>query len=252
MKNKDFSKFMNIGFEDFKAMATDRELSCYEAIGFPNEYRAGYEEKIFSDITTKLSLLNCKHKNILDIGPGCSDLPEMLIDLCQSQEHILYLIDSEEMLSKLQDKPFIKKIPARYPIDCQSFICDHSNKIDVILTYSVFHYIFVEGNIYDFLDQSLSMLADGGQMLIGDIPNISKRKRFFNSRNGIQFHQNFTGTQEVPIIEYNKLENGNIDDGVLFGVLTRCRMSGFDAYLVPQPSDLPMANRREDILISKP
>jgi hypothetical protein len=35
-------------------------------------------------------------------------------------------------------------------------------------------------------------------------------------------------------------------------LLLRCRAAGFDSYLLRQPETLPMANRREDLLILKP
>jgi hypothetical protein len=48
------------------------------------------------------------------------------------------------------------------------------------------------------------------------------------------------------------VEAGRIDDAFLLAVVMRCRSAGFDAYLVPQSEDLPLANRREDILIARP
>jgi hypothetical protein len=39
---------------------------------------------------------------------------------------------------------------------------------------------------------------------------------------------------------------------VVMAVLGRARAAGADAYVVPQHPALPMANRREDILIRKP
>jgi hypothetical protein len=43
-----------------------------------------------------------------------------------------------------------------------------------------------------------------------------------------------------------------IDDGVILGIVDRMRRRGFDAYVVPQSESLPLANRREDILIVRP
>ena len=48
------------------------------------------------------------------------------------------------------------------------------------------------------------------------------------------------------------IDQGKIDDSVLIGLVLRARAAGFDAYLVPQPETLPMANRREDLVIRKP
>jgi len=124
--------------------------------------------------------------------------------------------------------------------------------VDVLLTYSVLHYVFAEGNVWDFLDRSLELLAEGAEMLIGDIPNISKRRRFFSSANGVKFHQQFNNTQALPEVHFNRLERRQMDDSVILALISRARNQGFDAYVVPQPPGLPFANRREDVLIRRP
>ena len=246
-----FERFKNLRFEDFKTMAGDKSLSCYEKIGFPDHYRKGFEEKIFEDILKKLPILSLRNKVILDIGPGVSELSKFMIDLCRNVGHTLLLADSAEVLNELPDDPFIIKFPGSYPDQGSSLFKDYLADVDGILCYSVFHYIFSEGHIFDFLDKSLNLLKSHGQMLIGDIPNISKRKRFFSSSAGIKFHQEFMGNNESPLIDFNCVEAGQIDDAVIFSILSRSRSSGFDAYVVPQPRELPMSNRREDILIIK-
>ncbi len=243
--------FANLGFEDFKRLAQDESLSKFERIGFPDSYRKGQEENIFSDIRSKLSLLEAQDMTVLDIGPGCSELPVMLIELCRAHRHQLHLIDSAEMLGLLPEAPFIQKTAALYP-NCPETIEGLRGKVDAILCYSVLHYILVDTAFFRFLDVSLSLLAPGGQMLIGDIPNISKRKRFFACETGVRFHQDFMKTTERPQVEYNKIEHDQIDDAVVFALLQRARAQGFDAYVLPQAANLPMANRREDILITRP
>jgi hypothetical protein len=239
-------------FDDFKKLAADEALSPYEKIGFPNSYREGKEELIFNDIRSKLRPLDRKGQTVLDIGPGCSGPARMMIDWCRQQNHRLVLIDSDEMLRQLPDEPFVLKFAGRYPDQCETILKEYRGRVDAIICYSVLHYIFVETNLFDFLDHSLTMLADGGEMLIGDIPNQSKRKRFFSSTSGIKFHQDFTGTKEVPEMNFTTVETGKIDDSVLIGLVLRARAAGCDAYLLPQPEELPMANRREDLLIRKP
>ncbi len=251
MSESRYQRFADLSFDDFRRMALDSSLSHHEKVGFPNSYREGKEETIFDDIKSKLTSLNGRARTVLDIGPGCSNLPLMLIDLCRQQGHSLVLVDSEEMLSQLPDEPFVKKIPGYYPL-CPGLPNAFGGKVDVILTYSVLHYVFTESNVWDFLDQSLALLSHGGEMLIGDVPNISKRKRFFSSPAGVMFHQEFTQTQDVPEIVFNQIERRQIDDSVIFSLLLRAREQGFDAYVLPQPDSLPMANRREDILIRRP
>ncbi|MGO4437941.1 class I SAM-dependent methyltransferase [Rhizobium sp. RAF56] len=243
--------FSNIGFEEFRKFASDTSMSKYEKIGFPDSYRQGSEEAIFADITSKLSNLHMTSAKVLDIGPGCSDIPNMLIDLCERHNHNLTLIDSREMLDLLPSCDRIEKLAAMYP-NCPEFIEANRGKFDVVLCYSVLHYIIVDVSFFRFIDLSLSLLSPSGQMLIGDIPNVSKRKRFFASDSGIRFHQAFMKTAEKPDATFNRIEHDQIDDAVVMAVIQRARLQGFDAYVLPQPSSLPMANRREDILISRP
>jgi len=243
--------FSSIGYEDFRALAQDGSLSKYERIGFPDSYRKGFEQLIFADILSKLDNLEKREQKVLDIGPGCSDLPLMLIEKCREQGHFLALIDSKEMLDLLPQADFVQKEAALYP-RCPDFLSTNAGKLDVILCYSVLHYVLVDTAFFRFLDASLALLAPGGQFLIGDIPNISKRKRFFSSETGRRFHQSFMNTTDIPEVIFNQIEHDQIDDAVVMALLQRARAQGFDAYVLPQPSTLPMANRREDILIVRP
>jgi hypothetical protein len=155
------------------------------------------------------------------------------------------------MLAHLPDDDFIQKFPAYYP-QCDPLFREYTSRVDVLLTYSVLHYVFVEGNVWDFLDRSLELLAEGGEMLIGDIPNISKRRRFFSNAHGVEFHQQFTGTQTLPEVRFNTVQRHQIDDSVILALISRARSQGFDAYVLPQPLGLPFENRREDVLIRRP
>jgi len=244
-------RFANLGFEDFRRLAVEPGLSKYERIGFPDEYRASSEPHIFADIRSKLTQLEGRGRTVLDIGPGCSDLPLLLIEHCRAQDHRLLLVDSQEMLALLPDAPHVQKIEALFP-RCEDFITEHQGGVDAILTYSVLQYVLVDAGFFRFLDACLSLLAPGGQLLIGDIPNVSKRKRFFASETGVRFHQDFMKTQERPEVRFNQIEHDQIDDAVVLSIMMRARAQGFDAYVVPQASDLPMANRREDILVVRP
>lgn len=244
-------KFTNIGFEDFRKLASDSSLSKYEKIGFPDGYRAGHENAIFADICQKLTQLTTPGHRVLDIGPGCSDLPFMLIQLCEKMGNPLTLIDSQEMLSLLPDAPGIEKVAALFP-HCPELIERLAGQVDAIICYSVLQYALIDTAMYRFIDSALQCLAPGGQLLLGDIPNVSKRKRFFASDTGIAFHRAFMQTHEAPEVHFNRIEFDQIDDAIVFSILQRARAQGFDAYVLPQHPALPMANRREDILIIRP
>ena len=250
---KEYSFFENLNFNDFKKMALDQSLSNSEKIGFPDTYRVGHEEDIFRDIESKLPALTVDESFILDIGCGCSDFPVMLVSRAQVKNQNLFLVDSAEMLSQLPEIPdrHIRKIPAQYP-DCPELLAQLYGQVDAIIIYSVIQYVFTTGNIFNFIDKSLELLAPSGRILIGDIPNISMRKRFFSNSTGIEYHQKFTGTAEIPETKFNRIESNHIDDSVIMAIVARVRAAGFHAFVVPQSSNLPMANRREDILIVRP
>jgi hypothetical protein len=249
MKNK--SKLENLNFKKFSELAAEKGLSKYEKIGFYDHLRKGIEADIFEDIRSKLSNLGKKNQVVVDIGCGCSDLPLLLIELCRKHKHQLVLIDSKEMLDNLPDAKFITKIAGQYPNECGAFLKKYKGKADVVLSYSVFHYVFEELPYMGFIDSTLSLLSNGGQFLLGDLPNNTKKNRFFNSEAGIRYHQKNNKTKEKPVLNFNEIPQGIIDDGVIFGILQRARNSGFESYLVPQNEALAMSNRRDDILIVK-
>lgn len=242
---------VDLTFEGFRAIAQNPHLTANERIGFPDSYRNGFEEAILRDVSAKLPVLLGKGATIVDIGPGCAGLPHRLIDLCRERNHRLILVDSDEMLRQLPDVANVTvKIAGAFPA-IRASIQDAGGQADAIICYSVFHYVFAEGNPFDFLDSIVHLLADGGRALIGDIPNISKRRRFFASETGRRFHKDFTRTDTEPDIRYNEPSPGKIDDAVLSGLIQRVQAAGADAYLMPQATNLPMSNRRDDLLLIK-
>lgn len=248
---KEYARFKSLKFDDFKLMANDKSLSKYQKIGFPDSYRQGKEEKIFHDIINKLQIdQRKKGLTLLDIGPGCTDLPLLILQLCQKLGYRVLLADCEEMLSNLPSGQNILKYPGNFPDDT-TLVDEYQQKVDYIVCYSVLHAVFSHSCIYRFLDNAVSLLKPGGKMLLGDIPNLSKRRRFFTTDAGVKFHQNFTKTSSLPAVNHLELEHRQIDDSVIFSILQRYRNFGFETYLLSQPPHLPMANRREDILITR-
>ncbi|WP_207511684.1 class I SAM-dependent methyltransferase [Longitalea luteola] len=253
-QQSDFERFKNLSFEDFKKLATEDSLSKYQKIGFPDSYRKDKEDAIFLDIVHKLNIEPDKDNEqgiLLDIGPGCSELPFMILNLCQKANLKALLVDSQEMLDHLPSEKYIEKYPGYFPDDVPALVNEYQNKVKYIIGYSIFHYVFYNTCIFKFLDVAVSLLKPGGKLLIGDIPNISKRKRFFSTETGIAYHKAFTNTDTLPEVKHLQPEPTHIDDGVLMGIIQRYRGFGFEAYLLPQPDTLPMYNRREDLLIQK-
>ncbi|MGH9387234.1 MAG: class I SAM-dependent methyltransferase [Vicinamibacterales bacterium] len=243
----DPQRFAHLTFEDFRALALDASLSRHEKIGFPDAYRAGKTESILADIRSKLTHLDTLGARVLDIGAGCGELALRLIEHGRHLGQSLVLVDSEEVLAQLPDHSFATKVPGRFPEDSHDLLvqCD---AFDVILVYSVLHYVFAESDPVGFVESALGLLDHGGEMLVGDIP----LERFFTSPAGVRFHRANTGQTDESPDTRTWIQAGAIDDDAILGLVSHARRAGFDAYVVPQGPDLPMANRREDLLFRRP
>ncbi|MDP9195303.1 MAG: methyltransferase domain-containing protein, partial [Pseudomonadota bacterium] len=226
----DFSS-VDLNYEKFRELARNPHLTPEEKIAFPVSYRQGYEDSIVRDITAKLGLESRTGQTVIDIGCGVGGVTDRLIEICRKQKHRLVLVDSGEMLALLPDHPFISKIAGMYPSNAEAVHAAAGGEATAILCYSVLQYIFVDANPFSFLDSLMGLLAPGGSALIGDIPNISKRKRFFSSQTGVAFHKAFMKTEEPPAVRFNVTETGQIDDSVLMGMVLRARTAGCDAWL---------------------
>lgn len=245
------ARFKKVGFEKFRELAKNDSLSKYEKIGFPDELRLGREIDIFRDMLAKAPTLRKESARILDIGAGCSDLPAHLLANAKALGQNLVFIDSQEMLDQIEGSHQLNKMPGYFPHDFKSLL-EAGPAFDAIIVYSVLQYVLQEGNLFHFLDSAASLLACGGYLLIGDIPNVSKRKRYLISDEGRRFHKEYMQTESEPEVVMNAIEFNEFDDGIVFGILNRYRSFGMETYLLPQPRELPMSNRREDILIWRP
>lgn len=250
---KEDLRFATLDYEGFRRLAKEPGLTPNERIGFPDSYRAGKDEAIWADIVRKVPTIEAKRGlKLLDVGPGCAKLPRLLAETARHQGHSVVFVDSAEMLEQLTDLPEVEKVAGFFPGELGDFIDAHRNRFDVIVSYSVMHYAFVDTSIFDFVDACLQLLAPGGWLMLGDLPNASMRKRFFASEAGKAFHKQFMKTDEDPSVQFNVIERGILDDSVVLALLMRGRAAGFDAWVLPQGADLPMGNRREDLLIHRP
>jgi hypothetical protein len=236
-------------FDEFRRLANDPALSREDKIDAKGS-REGKTEVILRHIVNTLPRIQAPRAVVFDIGCGCSEVTDRLITYCAERGHQLVLVDSPEMLGMLPAQPGVRKVGGRFPLE--AVIEEHRGRVDVVIVYSVLQYVFAEANAWDFVDAALQLLSEGGEMLLGDLPNVSKRKRFFSSTAGINYHRKMMQTDEAPAVSYNLVERREMDDAFLLGLIARVRSQGFDAYIQPQPSDLPLANRREDILIRRP
>ena len=250
-KEFNFEMFSELSYEKFRKLAQKEDISDSNKVGFPDSYREGKEELILKDMLSKVNLLEKQNQNILEIGPGCSDLPKKLIAILLAKQSEITIIDSEEMLRFLPNKKGIIKKFGTFPNQFNDFISKKKSFFNVIILYSVLQYIHNEQNIWEFLDASLSMLSDNGILFLGDIPNKSMKERFLSSKDGNLFKERFSQNNYAEVKNKKDLSK-EIDDELVIKILLKSRMLGFHAWVVPQNEELTFSNRREDIIIKKP
>ncbi|OSQ48366.1 methyltransferase [Thalassospira alkalitolerans] len=240
-----------LNYERFRDLAKNADLSERERIGFPDHYRSGFENAILDDIRTKLEFEYRSGASMLDIGAGASPMTSALLKLAHKYNISVAMNDSPEMLSLIESEFSFEKIAGKFPDILDEALEKAPDGYDLLLCYSVLHYIIVDGSIFDFVDAICLALRPGGVALIGDIPNLSKRKRLFSSKEGIAYHKQFMNTDEDPVVDHFEIKRNAIDDAVLNAIVARAHATGNDAYIVPQPRTLPMYNRRDDIIIQR-
>ena len=153
---------LNFSFEKFKELAKNKNISKFNKVGFPDKYRDGQEELILKDLISKVNILSKEYQKDLEIGPGCSNLANNIINYLLQNKSELTLIDSKEMLDNLPDNNGIKKEFGMFPNQFHSFIRERKEYFNAIIAYSVIQYIFKETDFWEFLVSSISMLKKGG------------------------------------------------------------------------------------------
>lgn len=245
-------RFSAITFDDFRKRAQDASLSPNEKIGYPEAFREGFTDVILQDIAAKLPAFADRGRTILDIGMGCGELSREVVRHAAERGHRLVGVDSEEMLANVADAPSLTKVAGRFPDVAPRLREIAPRGFDAVLCYGVLQCIFEDASIFRFLDEALMLLAPGGRLLVGELANISKLRRFLASENGAAYHRAYMRTSDAPDLPPFVDPGERMDDGTIFGLVLRARTAGYDGWIVPQPDALPLSNRREDLLFARP
>ena len=233
-------------FDDFKKLAKNKKLSPSQKVDFP--HRKSLKEILDSidEMCRIVPAIQGPCKVIVDIGSGCQ-LPVELFNEYINHFSKLCLVDSAEMLNVLP-KISCEKFSGKFP-NVPRLFKKYKGRADVVICNSVIQYFVKEtGGWQEFIDKALELLKPGGQLLLSDIPNLSKAQRFFSTKEGIKYHQKKNKTKSKPVV---KIEMDDIDDYDLVSIINLYRDKGYDAYLLPMNSNLEFSNRREHILIRK-
>jgi 2-polyprenyl-3-methyl-5-hydroxy-6-metoxy-1,4-benzoquinol methylase len=214
------------------------------------------ERYIIPDIIEKLDIT--PDDICLDIGCGTGNI---LIPLAPSVRSITG-IDHPKCLQVLKKRAAgrgnINLIPGNF-LDIAV-----KKTFDKIIVYSVLQYLANIKELFYFIDKAVSLLKPQGKLLLGDIPNISKEKRFFSSVKGELYKKEwdrkrirFRKQADIESIAdlLQDLEKDKkyvvLDDALVLSILARARKRGMDAYVLPHSGRLPFGASREDILIER-
>ena len=227
-------------------MAKDGAISKTELAG-RFDFQKKQELNIISEVILKLS--PNRTETLLEIGSGPGNIS---IPLAKFHYKSVTAIDSENVLKVLSknDKDSIVRT-----IEGDWLNLDINDKYDHIIIYSVLHYMASEKLFLEFIDKAYNALKIGGKLLIGDLPNIDRKKYFTNSnqydsvnkdwiKNACKLNDNYNSL-------FNDLSTLKINDNLINKVLNKFNSKISRAYLMPQLGDLPFCFTREDILILK-
>jgi len=202
------------------------------------------ERKIPPDIISKMQIT--KKDEFLEIGCGLGNLT---IPILKHVKNIT-VIDHPTVIKVFKKRIKTKKI---------SFLSGNflnkkiNKKFDKILIYGVVHCLKNEKELNKFILKATNLLKENGSLLIGDIPNIDKKKRFQKTTLGKKFEKNWKKIKKKEL-SYKLKEFQDlilINDKILINLVKKLRKKNFNIYILPQNKDLPFAHTREDILIRK-
>lgn len=234
-------------FENY-SLLSKQEINSTEKSGrYPSHVDS--EKRILLDVFKKLDLQ--PEDSVLDIGCGVGLLLFPISFVTNSVTGIDHpdVIDVAEKRLGTHSVKFISG----------NFLDLHLGKdvYEKILIYSVVQNLADETEVFDFVRKALRYLKPGGKLLLGDIANVSKKERFQTSPFGKEFEKQWRlteGSKSNADKKYFSRDDQRIefDDKMVLKLLLEIRALGCDAFIMPQPNDLPWGHTREDIIIQKP
>ncbi len=236
------NRFLNYG------RAARQPVSFTEMSGRYGE-QALAEKRILADVMEKLDIR--PEDRLLDIGCGTGLLLlplGFIVDRAVGVDHP----DVVEIVRTRAKSDNVELISGNF-LDVEL----EERAFNKIIAYSVVQYLESEVEVHNFVTKAARLLSVGGRMLIGDLPNIDKKNRFLASELGAAFHAEWlrSGKPTSNVDDSAMLPPDStveFTDEVVCRLLLHARCAGFNAYLVPQPPDLPFGRTREDILLVAP
>lgn len=240
---------MASAFELYAKLARDGASLTDTQLAGRYQCQAEAERLIPLDVAQKLRL--APGDRLFEIGCGTGNLLLPLSFLCESALGM----DNEEAverLSRAAPRQNVSVLVGLFPQGAPQ------GQFDCVLAYSVIHYFTSLKQVEAFISAALELLAPGGRMLIGDIPNKDLKRRFLTSEAGTAFDKEWRASASARSSDSHMSTFGCAEmigafsDQQLLGIVEQIRSSGCNAYILPQPGELPFGHTREDILAVRP
>lgn len=214
------------------------------------KFQRNEEKKILPEIIKNLNL-NKKDK-LIDIGCGSGNITMHI----SKKVNTVTAVDFPKILDALKARSIKKNIRNINYIPGNFLNLKIQKKFNKILAYSVIHYMRDINQLKVLIRKILKITLPSGKILLGEVPNISMKKRFLNSKIGKKIDQRFKVDVERLNKKYPNSMNLNnkfirIGDKDLSSIIFYCNKLGADAYILPIENGLPFCNSRVNILIKK-
>jgi SAM-dependent methyltransferase len=215
-------------------------------------FQAADEQNILPDVVAKLGPQ--PRDRLLEIGFGTGLLFLPLAGMVREATGVDHSLSVARLAGHVPAN--VSLVAARWPDT------DPLGEFDRILAYSVLHYVEGRAAAERFIEACVEALADGGILLIGDLPNEDAKQRFAESAFGQRFIASWTRQvaecDDEEQLRFDQIVEGVtrtapfIDDEFILTTIATYRSSGLGAYTLPQRAGLPFCHTREDLLIRRP
>ena len=218
------------GYNEFIERSTRTDIDLNEKLGFYNLHRNANEKIISEHIWFLLGYFNLNRSvKILDIGSGGSELSRQILNISNANDCNYIINDSEEIISQSVLKNYKNICTGRFPDVLNNLKKDYGS-FDVILCYSVWHYIRNDNLVNVFFEAAKEILNGGGLIFLGDVPILEQK--LANS------HSNHSREINVK----NAFSYSEIQDYL------KVLGNEFSLYISPQPRSLTLSPHRSEIL----
>ena len=233
-----------ISFDNFAQSAAAGHLSDTEAAG-RYDFQRDAELQMVADVALKLNLQASDQLLDIGCGPGRLLLPlsRLVANACG--------IDNAAMIERVRARAgpdsSIRTLTGNFlDLDLSA------SRYDKILVHGVVQYLGTAAEVTTFIVRAASLLTPRGRLLIGDLPNETKKARFLGSTTGKRMAVEWASLtahghpmdglpRDPSVVSFN--------DDLVMHLLSIVRAAGYESYLLPQPAGLPFGRSREDMLV---